>query len=203
MTPELFGVDMIRGGELAGIELGQNVPYYFLSLVFALLAILVAKNLLRSRTGRAFAAIRDHDIAAGVVGVNVFAAKTRAFVISSAMTGVAGALLGGFYKFVTFEQWDLLLSIQYLAMIVLGGLGTVVGAVLGAVFVTALPEIVDGLSGVLGFVSQQPGFGLTSERLSTIVYGLLIAGVMVLEPLGLYGLWIRVRRYFSFWPFRH
>lgn len=203
VTPTIWGVDLIRGGEVAGVTLGQNVPYYFLALLVTGATVVTTKNLLRSRVGLAFAAIRDHDIAAGVVGVNVFATKTRAFIISSAMAGVAGALLGGFLKFVTFEQWNLLLSIQYLAMIVLGGLGTVSGAVLGAFFVTVLPEIVDGLGGAIPFVSDQPGFGLTPERLSTILYGVLVAAVMVVEPLGLYGVWIRIRNYFSLWPFRH
>ncbi len=202
-VPTVAGVDMIRGGEFAGITFTQNVPYYLLVLAVAGVAVVVTKNLLRTRTGRNFAAIRDHDIAAGVVGVNVFRTKTQAFVISSAMTGVAGALLGGFLRFVTFEQWDLMLSIQYLAMIVLGGLGTVSGAVLGAFFVTLLPDIVNGIGGSLPFVSKQAGYGLTSDRLSTIIYGVLIAVVMVVEPLGLYGLWIRIRNYFTFWPFRN
>lgn len=202
-TPVVGGVDLVRGGEVAGITLGQNVPYYFLALLVAAIAVIITKNLQRTRTGRNFAAIRDHDIAAGVVGVNVFVTKTQAFVISSAMAGVAGALLGGFLRFVTFEQFDLAMSIRYLAMIVLGGLGVVSGGVLGAFFVTLLPEVVDGISGSLPFVSQESGYGLTSERLSTIIYGVLVAGVMVLEPLGLYGLWVKVRNYFSFWPFRH
>ena len=203
VTPVVGGVDLIRGGEVAGLTIGQNVPYYFLALFVTGVTVIATKNLLRSRTGRNFAAIRDHDIAAGVVGVNVFTTKMQAFVISSFIAGVAGALLGGFLRFVTFEQWDLLMSVQYLAMIVLGGLGSVSGAVLGAFFVITLPEIVDSFGGSLPFVSKDPGYGLTSERLSTIIYGVLVAGVMVVEPLGLFGLWNRIRNYFSFWPFRN
>jgi branched-chain amino acid transport system permease protein len=200
--PTLFGLDFVRGGEKWGITFGRGVPYYYLCLFAALVAVVVAKNLLRSSVGRSFAAVRDQDIAAGVVGVNPFKVKTQAFVVSSAMAGVAGTLLAGFLRFVNFEQWNLALSTQYLAMIVIGGIGVVSGAVLGALFVTALPEVIDRSSGVLGFLSSDGATGLTPERLSAVVYGLLLAFVMVAEPQGLFGLWRRLRTYFTNWPFR-
>ncbi len=200
-SPSIAGVDFVRGGTLAGIRFAPSVLYYFVVLVVALLVVVATKNLLRSRMGRMFASVRDHDIAAGVVGVNVFAAKTRAFVISSAITGIAGALFGGFIRFTNFEQWNLLLSIDYLAMAIIGGLGTVAGAVMGAVFITFLPQLLDGLSPLLPFLSTEPGIGLTAARFSRILYGVLLAAVMVYEPLGLFGIWRRMKTYFTTWPF--
>lgn len=200
--PEFAGLDFFRGGSLGGITFERGVPYYFLTFVVAVLAVLLATNLLRSPVGRSFAAIRDQEIAAGVVGVNPFRAKTQAFVISSALTGVAGALLGGYLRFVNFEQWDLQLSIEYLAIIVIGGLGSVTGAVLGAIFVTVLPEFIDSMSGFLPFLGESSGTGLTVDRLSAIMYGLLLTLVVVVEPEGLHGIWRRIKRYFNDWPFR-
>jgi branched-chain amino acid transport system permease protein len=162
----------------------------------------VAKNIMRSSVGRNFAAVRDQDIAAGVVGVNPFVVKTQAFVISSAMAGVAGALLGGYLRFVNLEQWGLHLSTQYLAMVVIGGIGVPAGAVLGAVFVTGLPEVINRSEGIFGFLSSDGATGLTAERLSAVIYGLLLTLVMVVEPQGLFGLWRRVHTYFTNWPFR-
>lgn len=200
--PELFGANLARGGETGlGFTLPPSVGYYLLALVLLILTMLAVKNLLRSRTGRAFASVRDHDIAAGVVGVNVFATKTKAFVISSAMTGVAGALLAGLLRATNHGQWDLLLSVDYLAMVVLGGVGTVLGPVLGAFFIQGMPEVLDRLAPVLPFISSETGVGLTPTRFSRIVYGLLLAAVMVFEPMGLFGVWSRIKTYFSTWPF--
>jgi branched-chain amino acid transport system permease protein len=200
-TPELFGLNLVRGGEVFGIEVATGVPYYFLVLLFLIGTTVVTKNLLRSRTGRSFAAVRDHDIAAGVVGVAVFGAKTRAFVISSAITGVAGALMAGLLRVTNFDQWNLLVSVDYLAMVIIGGLGTVLGAILGAVFITAMPEAFDRMAPYLPFISTDPGVGLTATRLSRVFYGLLLAAVMVFEPLGLVGIWLRIKTYFMTWPF--
>lgn len=200
-SPTIAGVDMTRGGELAGITFEGPALYYLLVLVLLLGTLVGVKNLLRSRMGRDFAAVRDHDIAAGVVGVNVFLATTRAFVISSAITGVAGALLGGLLRFTNFEQWGLLISIDYLAMTIIGGLGTVAGPILGAVFVTFMPEVLDAVAPALPFISQETASGLTPARLSRLLYGVLLAAVMVFEPLGLFGVWLRIRTYFTTWPF--
>lgn len=200
-SPTIAGVSMVRGGELFGIEFRGPTLYYFLVVSLLVVVIVGVKNLLRSRMGRDFAAVRDHDIAAGVVGVNVFHAMTRAFVVSSAITGVAGALLGGLLRFTNYEQWGLLLSIDYLAMTIIGGLGTVAGPVMGAAFVTFLPEILNDLAPVLPFISEQTGQGLTPPRASRLFYGVLLAALMVFEPLGLYGLWMRIRTYFVTWPF--
>lgn len=200
-SPTIAGVSLTRGGELLGIDFPGPTLYYFLVLLLLLATIIGVKNLLRSRMGRDFAAVRDHDIAAGVVGVRVFAATTRAFVISSAIAGVAGALMGGLLRFTNYSQWGMLLSVDYLAMVILGGLGTVAGPVLGAVFVTFMPEVLDQIAPMVPFISEEVGQGLTPQRTSRLLYGVLLAAVMVFEPLGLYGIWLRIRIYFMTWPF--
>ena len=202
-SPSIGGVDLLRGGVIAGIDLGQYQGYYLMVLVGAAATYLALRNLVRSRTGRDFAAVRDDDLAAAVVGVNVFHAKARAFVISSALAGLSGVLLGGFLRFINYGQWDLLLSIEYLVMMALGGTGVIGAAVIGALFVTAVPEVLDHLAPYLPLLSEQAGQGLTPPRASAIVFGLLLAVVMVAEPLGLYGLWLRLKRYLTTWPFSY
>ncbi len=201
--PTVAGVDLLRGGTLAGFELRQYHGYYLVVLALAGLTYLALRNLVRSRTGRDFAAVRDDDLAAGVVGVDVFKAKARAFVISSAFAGLAGVLLGGFLRFINYDQWDLLLSIDYLVMMALGGTGIIGAAIVGALFVTAVPEVLDQLAPHLPLLSEQAGVGLTPPRASAILFGLLLAVVMVAEPLGLYGLWLRLKRYLATWPFSY
>ncbi len=199
-TPTLFGVDLIRGGELGPITLTQNQGYYLVVLVITAASYLALRNLVRGRTGRDFAAVRDNDLAAGVVGVGVFGAKVRAFVISSAFAGLSGALLGGFLRFINYDQWNLLLSVEFLVMVALGGTGILGAALLGALFVTAVPEVLDHLAPRIPWLSEA-GAGLTPPRASAILFGLLLALVIVAEPLGLYGLWLRIKKYLITWPF--
>jgi branched-chain amino acid transport system permease protein len=199
-TPTLFGVDLIRGGELGPITLTQNQGYYLVVLVITGASYLLLRNIVRGRTGRDMAAVRDNDLAAGVVGVGVFGAKVRAFVISSAFAGLSGALLGGFLRFINYDQWSLLLSVEFLVMVALGGTGILGAALLGALFVTLVPEILDQLAPHIPWLSEA-GTGLTPPRASAILFGLLLALVIVVEPLGLYGLWLRIRRYLTTWPF--
>jgi branched-chain amino acid transport system permease protein len=201
-TPTIAGLDLIRGGTLGPLTLGQNQGYYLVVLVIAGASYLLLRNLVRGRTGRDFAAVRDDDLAAGVVGVDVFGAKLRAFVISSAFAGLAGALLGGFLRFINYDQFGLLLSVEFLVMMAIGGTGILGAAMLGALFVTAVPELLGQLAPHLPFLAES-GAGLTPERASAILFGLLLAIVIVAEPLGLFGLWIRVRKYLTTWPFTY
>jgi branched-chain amino acid transport system permease protein len=201
-TPTIAGVDLIRGGTLGPLTLGQNQGYYLVVLLVAGVSYLLLRNLVRGRTGRDFTAVRDDDLAAGVVGVDVFGAKVQAFVISSAFAGLAGALLGGFLRFINYDQFGLLLSVEYLVMVAIGGTGILGAAVLGALFVTAVPEVLGHLAPYLPLLAES-GAGLTPERASAILFGLLLAFVIVAEPLGLYGLWLRVRKYLTTWPFTY
>ena len=172
---------------------------YAIFLAIAVLTVLAARNLARSNTGRAMMAVRDHDVAAAVMGVNPARAKITAFALSSFFAGLAGGMFALQQQFITVDPpFNLLLSVQYIAMIVLGGIGTVFGAVAGAlafVFLSPLLEIVGRAT---------PGLDqLSSSLQSTLLFAILVIGCLVFEPLGLYGLWLRVKRYFMAWPFRY
>jgi branched-chain amino acid transport system permease protein len=207
---------------------GHAKTYFFL-LVAVILFALVAKNLMRTRVGRAWASIRDRDIAAEVMGVAEARGKTQAFAISSFYAGVAGALLGSVFGRLIPETWNLLLSIEFIAIILIGGAGTITGTLLGTVFVVALPRVVEDFtvwlanqaesggafswladvfiatgSDDFGVISTgAAGPGLSIFQLNIVIFGLLIIVFLIAEPLGLYGIWIRVRNYWKGWPFTY
>ena len=165
-------------------------------LVWAVVAVtaLVSANALRSRAGRAMVAVRDREGAAAVLGVDVNRTKVTAFVVSSAMAAVAGALYASYKHYVGPEDWGLLVSIQYLAMVLIGGMGTVGGPVLGALAVTALPRLVEQVSGVLPFVAEGTGRGMTVAQLDQLLFGVLIVAFVLAEPRGLAHLVRRAKR---------
>ncbi len=204
VDPVSFNVPVLR--DYVGDE---REALYLAALLLALGGFLVGKNLARSRVGRAFQATRDRDIAAEIIGVNVTWAKLTAFGVSSFMAGAAGALLGVFLGNPLGSSFGgapgLFVSVQYVAMIVIGGIGTVVGAAFGAVFVIALPELVGFFAqkGWLPFVAATGGGSLDDAAFSTILFGLFIIGFLIFEPLGLFGLWFRVRNYWKGWPFSY
>jgi branched-chain amino acid transport system permease protein len=173
--------------------------YYLIALCAGVL-LLGARNLFRTRIGRAFIAIRDKDISAEVLGIDLFRYKLTAFAIGSFYAGVAGALLGYFYRAMTPEYFTLTLSIFYLAAIIVGGLGTLLGTILGAVFMTLVPEL---LRALVALIAQwAPRATEVLSPLQEVVFGVLIIGFLVFEPHGLVEIWRRVRRYFHLWPFR-
>ena len=207
-------VTFISGGVQASIEvprprLGSMVlstqrdMYYFL-LVFVVLAIVGALNLVRSRVGRAFIAIRDQDIAAEIIGINIFRYKLLAFAISSFYAGVTGVLYTYFLGIANYEQFQINVSIDYLAMIIIGGLGSVLGPVLGAIFVTLLPIVIrlamEAFGGV--FLAPQTVLNLI-PNLRLMMFGALIIFFLVVEPEGLNRLWRNNRNYFRIWPFAY
>ncbi len=187
----------------------ESEALYLAALILGIVAFLAGKNIARSRVGRAFQATRDRDIAAEIIGVNVTWAKLTAFGVSSFMAGAAGALLGVFLSNPLGANFGgaagLLISIEYIAMIVIGGIGTVLGAAFGAVFVVALPELVGFLTrqGWLPFVAETGAGSFDDSAFSTILFGLFIVGFLILEPLGLFGLWLRARNYWKGWPFSY
>lgn len=184
---------------IGGFDFNFERKLYFVFLLVAVLTTLAARNLARSNTGRAMMAVRDQDVAASVMGVSPARTKIIAFGISSFFAGVAGALYGLQQQFITVDPpFNLLLSVQYIAMIVLGGVGTVFGAVAGAlafVFLSPLLEILGRHTPLL----QE----LSSSQQSTLLFAVLVIVTLVFEPLGLYGIWLRIKRYFLAWPFRY
>jgi len=199
VTGGVRGVN-VPNASLGGFELNTDTRMYYLIALCAGVLLLAARNLFRTRIGRAFIAIRDKDISAEVLGIDLFRYKLAAFAIGSFYAGVAGALLGYFYRAMTPEYFTLTLSIFYLAAIIVGGLGTLLGTILGAVFMTLVPEL---LRALVALIAQwAPRATEVLSPLQEVVFGVLIIGFLVFEPHGLVEIWRRVRRYFHLWPFR-
>jgi branched-chain amino acid transport system permease protein len=207
-------VTFISGGVQASIDVArprlgpvvldtQRDLYYFL-LVFVVLAIVGSMNLMRTRIGRAFIAIRDHDIAAEIIGINIFRYKVLAFAISSFYAGVTGVLYTYYLGIANYEQFQIGVSIDYLAMIIIGGLGSVLGSIFGAIFVTLLPIVIRlGMEAFGGlFLPQQVVLNLI-PNLRLMMFGALIVFFLIVEPDGLNRLWRNIRSYFRIWPFAY
>jgi len=191
---------VVPPAEVFGFQLSGDQSFYWVILFFAALSAICATNLFRSGLGRAFVAIRDHDIAAEVVGVDPLRYKVLAFAISSAFVGLAGWLTAHYYLIVTWERFTLDVSILYLAMIIVGGLGSVSGAIYGAAFMIAVPAWIDELSRDLESLAfLQPDM----PAIQHLIFGLTIILFLVLEPRGLARIWQRVKDYFGLWPFRY
>jgi branched-chain amino acid transport system permease protein len=174
--------------------------WYWVILGFAALATITATNLFRTGVGRAFVAIRDHDIAAEVIGVDPARYKVLAFAVSSAFVGLAGALTAYWTQILTWERFTLDVSILYLAMIIVGGLGTVSGSIYGAAFMIAIPAYLDQLS---LRVSADSILATDLPAIKLLIFGLTIVLFLIFEPRGLARIWQRARDYFRLWPFRY
>ena len=201
---KLFGWDLTARGEIAGLPLDRPQRLYFLGLIVLVLLAWLAANLLRSAPGRAFQAVRDRDIAAELMGVELQRTKVLAFTISAFYAGICGALLSLLVANVNPETYGLLFSIEFVAMILIGGLGTLTGALLGAAFVVLLPRVIEELPGIVPFLDGGSSGGrINTSQLEIILYGVMIIVVIILEPRGAYGLWLRIRNYFKAWPFSY
>lgn len=189
MPPRLFGMNLGTPGGL-----------YLIGLVFAALAVWTTYNLPRSRIGRAFRAVHDNDSAAGVMGIPVTRIKIAAFFTGALYAGVAGAILAYLLQFVTVSSFTLFASVWYLGMLIVGGLHSPLGPVLGVLFVTLVQE---GLHSV-GNAILQSGSGLGGGAVfaaSSVVLGLCILAALIFEPRGLAHLWTQVMTAFRLWPF--
>lgn len=191
-----------------GRTMSRNQGYFYLIWALVALVALATKNLVRSRTGRAMQAVRDRDLAAEVVGVPIARAKILAFVISSSLAAMAGGLYGSYQQFVSPDEFSLFLSIQYIVMIIVGGIATTFGPIIGAMFITAVPRVVETFvqkygNSIPGITTSGGGHGLTVFALNQIVFGVLIIVFFMVEPRGLAALWLRVKAYFRAWPFSY
>ena len=198
------GID-VRDLNLAGEAFSPNQGFFWLIWGVVLLVALLARNLVRTRPGRAMQAVRDRDVSAEVIGVEPGRYKVAAFALSSAIAAVAGALFGAYQQFVSPEEFGLFVSIEYIAIIIVGGLGTIFGSVLGALFITALPRLVERYSASLPGVATGVGDdGVISVfALNQALFGLLIVLFLIFEPRGLAAAWLRVKAYFKAWPFSY
>jgi branched-chain amino acid transport system permease protein len=186
---------MVGTVKLFGYDLGSGTGFYFLCLVIAVLCTLAILNLLRSPTGRAFVAIRDSEISAQSMGIHLAYYKTLSFALSAALAGIGGALYAHQIRFLSPEQFNIIQSIDLLLMVVIGGLGSVHGAFLGAIFLIGLPQAISLVKDFLpDAIGQAPG-------LKAVIYGGVLIAFVLFEPLGIYGRWLKVRTYFQLFPF--
>ena len=168
---------------------------YYVALVITALVTLGVVNLLRSPTGRAFVAIRDSEISAASMGINLALYKSMSFVLSAAITGIAGALYAHRLRIITPDQFTVLQSIEMLMMVVIGGLGSIHGAFFGAAFIIILPQLIAVAKDYL-----PPAIG-QATGLQPTLFGLILVGFILFEPLGLYGRWVKTRTFFQLFPF--
>jgi branched-chain amino acid transport system permease protein len=199
-----------------GVNVGGDAAFYFLCLAFLIGGLWLTGNLLRAPTGRAWVAIRDSEIAAQSMGVNLAVYKTRAFAYSAALMGVAGALFAHKIGFLAPDIFTVLLSIQFLLMVVVGGLGSLHGALFGAVFVALLPVAISqardsipawasGLAALFGKDAGSAAFRAVDQfvkkpGLEPGLFGLILVLFILFEPLGIYGRWRKIQLYFSTFP---
>jgi branched-chain amino acid transport system permease protein len=181
--------------QVLGWSADSGASFYFVCLTVAVLCTLAVLNLLRSPTGRAFVAIRDSEISAQSMGIHLAYYKTLSFAISAALAGIGGALYAHMIKFLSPDQFNIIQSIDLLLMVVIGGLGSVHGAFLGAAFLIGMPQLISELKDLLPeAVANAPG-------LKSVVYGTVLILFVLFEPLGMYGRWLKVRAWFQLFPF--
>ncbi len=184
---------------LFGQRVNTDFRFYWVAALSAGVTAVFAANLFRSRVGRAFVAVRDQDIAANVAGVNIFAYKLLAFATSSFFVGLSGALIAQYRTIVTWERFTLDTSIIYLAMIIIGGLGSISGSFFGAIFITLLPAGIATLGRSLQ--GTAPEIAVLLPHIQQGAFGLVVILFLVFEPEGLAKLWRNVKDYFHVWPF--
>jgi branched-chain amino acid transport system permease protein len=185
----------LKAPDFFGLKLESKESFYYLCLAICVAVTLAVLNLLRSPTGRAFVAIRDSEISAQSMGIQLAWFKGLAFAISAAMAGISGALYAHNIRFITPDQFSLLQSVELLLLVVVGGLGFVHGAFLGAIFVITLPQLIAVSKDLL-----PPEIG-QAAGLQAVVYGLVLVLIVLFEPMGLYGRWLKVRTWFQLFPF--
>jgi branched-chain amino acid transport system permease protein len=186
---------------LLGWKFDSYESFYYVILFLSVATAVVAKNLAMSRTGRAWVAVRDRDIAAEIIGIHLAKYKILAFVVSSFIAGVAGALYAYLLGLIGPDHFTFGQSVLYIAMIIVGGMGTVVGSIAGAVFMVLLPEVINAVSGPIA--SAYPTFQPRIGAIAVVVYGLIIIFFLLFEPDGLFGIWVRLKRYWKPWPFSY
>lgn len=188
---EIFGLTIDR--------YGNPDRFYWLILAVTVLVVLLYRNLLRSPLGRSFAAVRDSEVSARAMGVNVARAKATSFGLSAGITGIAGALMGHYTGIFNNETFNLIMSIQLLLMIVIGGLGSIHGAFLGAIVVALLPQALAFARDM--FTGWTGGSSVVIPGLETAIFGMILIFFILFEPRGLYGRWLKIRTYFELFPF--
>jgi branched-chain amino acid transport system permease protein len=179
----------------------RDLLFYYVLVGVTAAAMLFVKNLLRSRIGRAFLAIRDNDIVAEMLGVNIFRGKLMAFGVSAFYAGFSGALFAYYVETILPEHFNIFVSINYVFMVVIGGIGRLWGPVLGAIIVVLVPEALRLLTGYVSHV--MPAYVMYTEQAKLVVFGLIVIGLLIAEPRGVIAIWDKVKSYFQAWPYRY
>jgi branched-chain amino acid transport system permease protein len=185
----------VKSLQFPGLDLSGSTAFFYVALGLCVLVTLAVLNLLRSATGRAFIAIRDSEISAQSMGIHLARYKTLAFALSAAIVGLAGTLYAHQLRFISPDQFGILQSIDLLLLVVVGGLGSVHGAFLGAIFLIAMPQLI-----AVGKDFLPPAIG-QSSGLQAVVYGAVLMAFVLFEPMGLYGRWLKVRTWLELFPF--
>ena len=185
---------MLKAVEMFGLRLASQESFYYLCLTLAVLSCLALVNLLRSPTGRAFVAIRDSEVSASCMGINLARYKTMSFALSAGLTGIGGALYAHKVGFISPEQFTLIQSIELVTIVIIGGVGSLHGAVFGAAFIIMLPQ---GISIAKGWLPET----IPQAGLQSVVFGLILIVFIIFEPYGIYGRWLKIRAYFDVFPF--
>ena len=188
-------------GTLGPLQFNNPVDLYYLTFVLAAATTLVVKNIIRSRSGRAFVAIRDRYLAAEVIGVHVFKYRLMSFAVSSFFAGIAGALLAQYLEVITHESFTIMQSVDYLAMCIIGGLGHITGAIFGVAFWFILERFLEIVTTTLN--SNFPDHITWFVSIREIVFGLVIILFLIFEPDGLAARWRSIRAYWKLWPFSY
>jgi len=207
---------MVERPVIFGYALHDEAPFYLLCLGCLISGLWITRNLLRAPTGRALMAIRDSEIAAQSIGINLAFYKIMAFGYSAAMMGVAGALFAHKVGFLAPDIFSVLLSIQFLLMVVVGGLGSLHGAIFGAIFVALLPvaistardSVPEWFGQIFGVFGTDTGFAVSAAvdrfvkqpGLEPGIFGLILVLFILFEPQGIYGRWAKIKLYFSLFP---
>jgi len=200
VTGGSYGI-VIPRPSLGGYVFESDRSYYYIVLLIAAAMILFAANLMRTRTGRAFMAVRDHYISAEIMGINLFKYRILSFAISSFYAGVAGALYGHSLRFVSSEQFNIEVSIVYLAMIIIGGLGSILGSIYGAVFMILLPKLLTIVTAKIAV--SIPRIAELATAMEQGIFGVIIIVFLIFEPDGLAHRWKMVKAYWKLYPFSY
>lgn len=191
--------------KILGLTLSGDRSYYYVVLFFVVIMYLFAANLMRTRDGRAMIAVRDHYLSAEIMGINLTYYRILAFAISSFYAGIGGGLMAHYTGFVSAEAFDLLLSVNFLAMIIIGGLGSVMGSLMGTIFILLLPEFMQGAVATV----QKLGIGQGSAFTEGLAYmkemaiGLAIVMFLIFEPDGLAARWRKIKAYWKLYPYSY
>jgi len=186
---------------LGSYSLDSDRKIFYLIYVVVIAAVFFSRNLFRTKPGKAFIAIRDQAISAEVMGVNLLKYKLLSFAISSFFVGTAGALMAYQAKIISPETFPITVAIDYLGMIIIGGLGSILGSIFGAVFITLLPEILRLVTTSLS--ASYPNLVTIFSSLKELVFGVLVIAFLIFEPSGMAARWYAIKNYWKLYPFSH